>query len=229
MTVFPEIQDALVKAASTPERSSQAPQRPRVLRRGAIIALAALTVSGSALAVIVTRDDAYLNATSRELAGTTLSLDDARGQLGSDGRDVNQIRREMVIEGHEVYAIEGPRTRCILIAGVSQPAGKSESIGCQPSGETKALGSSISLGAGHRTVDLVWTGPSAADVSAEAGGQRLAIQSGPTILAVTRPDPDAAGMVRWTSAGKPRSFDLITARELDPRRRATVPTTTGTP
>ncbi|MDQ3632737.1 MAG: hypothetical protein M3417_16000 [Actinomycetota bacterium] len=186
------------------------------------------TVSGSAVAVIVTRDDAYLNATSRELAGTPLSIDQARGELRSDGRDVNQIRREMFIEGHEVYAIEGPRTRCILIAGVGQPAGKSESIGCQPSGETKALGSSIPLGSRKGTVDLVWTGSSAEDVAAEAGGQRLAIQSGPTVLAVTRPDPDAAGVVTWTSAGKPRSFNLISARELDPRRRATLPTATAT-
>jgi hypothetical protein len=229
MTVFPEIQGALVRAAATPERSSQSPLRPRVFRRGAIVALAAFTVSGSALAVIVTRDDAYLNATSRELAGTPLSLDQARSELGSDGRDVNQIRREMVIDGHEVYAIEGPRTRCILIAGVDQPAGKSESIGCQPSGETKALGSSISLESGKGTVTLVWTGRSAEDVSADAGGQRLAIRSGPTILAVTRPDPDAAGVVTWTSAGEPRSFNLISARELDPRRRATPPTATSTP
>lgn len=225
MTVFPEIQDALVKAAATRERS---PRRRRVLRRGVITVIAALTVSGSALAVVMTRDEAYLNATSRELAETPLSLDQARGELGAAGRDVNQIRREMVIEGHEVYAVEGPGTRCILIAGVDQPAGKSESIACQPSSETKALGADLSLGSDRGRVILIWTGPSAEAVSAEAGGQRLTIESGPTILAVTRPDPDAAGTVTWTSAGKPRSFNLIPARELDPSRRA-LPAATSAP
>lgn len=228
MTLFPEIQAALVKAAPVRKRSSRLPQHPRVLRRGTVVALALFTVSGSALAVVVTRDDSYLNATSRELAGTPLSLDAVRGEMGSAGRDIKEIRREMIVQGHQVYAIEGPRTRCILIAGVNQTAGKSESIGCQPRAETKALGSSISLGAGQGKLHLIWTGPSAADVSAEADGQPLAMLSGPTILAVTRPDPDTAGVVRWTSADQPRSFDLISARELDPRRRTTAPAA-GTP
>ncbi|MBA2517667.1 MAG: hypothetical protein H0V22_10205, partial [Solirubrobacterales bacterium] len=110
---------AAVAEARSAARSSWRPSPSgRRLRRGSVVALALFTVSGSALAVVVTRDDTYLNATSRELAGTPLSLDAAQGELGIAGRDVKEIRKEMIIQGHEVYAIEGPRTRCILIAGV---------------------------------------------------------------------------------------------------------------
>ncbi len=83
MTVFPEIRDALVKATPTPERSSRPSRRPLLLRRGVVVGLAAFAVGGSALAVVVTRDDAYLNTTSRELAGTPLSLDQVRGEMGA--------------------------------------------------------------------------------------------------------------------------------------------------
>lgn len=151
------------------------------------------------------RDDSYLAATSRELQGT--------------GYAVDQVRRELVVDGHEVYALEGPNTRCILVAGTGQPAGKSESLGCQPSDESKALGSGFARQAGRGTVNVVWIGNSRTAVSARAGGKDLATQSGPTILAVNRPDPNAAGSVTWSSAGQARSFDLVSAAELDVRRR----------
>lgn len=225
MTLFPEIQDALVKAAATRGRSTMRLQWQRAPRRGVIVALATLTVSSSAIAAVAvtqrdSRADAYLQATSRELESTHLSVDRIRAELAIDGREVDEIRRELVIDGREAYALEGPAGRCILIAGIGQPAGKSESIGCQPSNETKPLGTSIALRSGEGTVHLVWTGPSPQAVSAQAGGRRLATRSGPTILAVSRPDPDAAGTVTWTTAGQPKSVNLISARELDPRRRA---------
>lgn len=162
--------------------------------------------SGEDSPASASRADAYLEATARELHGSGLSVD--------------RIRREVVIDDHEVYALEGPGTRCILVAGTSQPAGKSQSLGCQPSDETKALGSGFEREAGKGVVDLVWTSQAATAVSARAGGQDLATQSGSTVLAVIRPDANAGGTVTWTAAGQSHSVDLISAQELDVRRRA---------
>lgn len=188
------------------------------MKKSALVAVAAISAlaggsyavadsaAGGRTATSPSRTDAYLAATAQELRGS--------------GMSVEQIRREMVIDGYEVYALEGPSARCILVAGTDQPAGKSESLGCQPSEETNALGSGFARPGGQGAVDLVWTGQSAAAVSAQAGGQDLASESGPTIVAVTRPDANAAGKVTWTAAGEARSFSLVSAQELDVRRRA---------
>jgi hypothetical protein len=166
------------------------------------------SASGGGSPASDSRADAYLAATARELHGSGLSVD--------------RIRREVVVDDHEVYALEGPGTRCILVAETSQPAGKSQSLGCQPSEETKPLGSGFERPAGEGVVDLVWTGQDATAVSARAGGQDLATQSGETVLAVIRPDANAGGTVTWTAAGQSHSVDLISAQELDVRRRAAI-------
>lgn len=172
---------------------------------GGSFAVANGASSSEGAAAASPRADTYLAATGRELQST--------------GYSVDRISREVIVDGREVYALEGPNTRCILIAGTGQPAGKSQSLGCQPSDETKALGSGFARQDGQGVVDLVWIGSSETAVSARAGGKDLATQSGPTVLAVSRPDPNAAGSVTWSSAGQSRSFDLVSAQELDLRRR----------
>lgn len=151
------------------------------------------------------RDATYLDATSRELRGT--------------GYAVDQVRRELVIDGREVYALEGPNTRCILIARTSQPPGKSESLGCQRTDESMPLGSGFVPETGRGVVNVVWTGTSRQGVSARAGGADVPTQAGPSIVAVSRPDANTAGRVTWSSGGQARSFELLSGADLDPRRR----------
>jgi hypothetical protein len=128
-----------------------------------------------------------------------------------------------------VYALEGPGTRCILAAGTGQPDGKSEALACQPSDEPRALVSELIGNAEQGTVDVVWTGSSPQDVSAQAGGRSLAVQTGSTLVAVKRPDPNTAGSITWTAAGQPQSFEFVTAQELEAQRREVTASTTPAP
>lgn len=153
------------------------------------------------------RADAYLTATAQELSGTPYRVD--------------TINLEHTLDGRQVFALEGPNTRCILVAGSDQPAGKSELLGCQPGGDQKPLSVGIGMRAGEGSTQLVWTGPGVDEASARADdGTSITTKIGRSILAVTRTDAPAVGTVSWSAQrSAARSFTFMSAQELEARRR----------
>ncbi len=144
-----------------------------------------------------TRADAALAATQAELAGTQHA--------------VTAITLQHVVDGREVYALSGPDTACILVAGVDQEPGHSQSLSCTNTalavpGRPLRTGFRTATGGGY--VDLVWVGNDApAQVS--TSGAPVSVALGSEVISATRADDSAASGLQWqASAPGPVAVEL---------------------
>jgi hypothetical protein len=132
-----------------------------------------------------TRAEALLSATQSELTGTQHS--------------VSAISLEHVVDGREVYALTGTDTACILIAGVDQPLGRSQSLSCTNTAlasPEQPMQSGFRTASGSGYVDLVWVGDEApAQVSTT--GAPVSVDVGSEIISARRSDDTTASALSW--------------------------------
>lgn len=144
-----------------------------------------------------TRSEALLAATQAELAGTQHA--------------VSSISLEHVVDGREVYALTGPATACILVAGEDQALGRSQSLACTHPGYSDAsrpMQTGFATASGGGYVDLVWVGD---DVPAQvsAVGAPVSVELGSEIISAKRTDDTAASGLEWqASAPAPVEVEL---------------------
>jgi hypothetical protein len=174
---------------------------------GAIVLLAggfAATQATGDSPTPLTRAEAALAATQAELVGTQHS--------------VSAITLEHVVDGREVYALTGTDTACILVAGVSQEPGRSQSLSCTNtalSEPERPMQSGFATAAGSGYVDLVWVGDDApAQVSTT--GAPVSVDLGSEVIAAKRTDDTAASGLEWqASAAEPVEVELPSRAERD--------------
>lgn len=178
---------------------------------GAIAILAAGVVATQATGDSpkpVPRAEAVLAATQAELSDTQ--------------HRVSEIRLEHVIDGREVYALSGPDTSCVLVAGEDQEAGKSQSLACTNAAladPQRPLRTGFATTAGGGYVDLVWVGGDAPSQIARTGAA-ADVRIGTEVVASVRNDDSTGSVLRWQGAAdEPVTVELPSRAE----RAALVP------
>ncbi|MBF6619182.1 MAG: hypothetical protein ITG02_03010 [Patulibacter sp.] len=132
-----------------------------------------------------TRAEALLAATQAELADTQ--------------HRVGTIQLEHVIDGREVYALGGPATACILIAGQDQADGRSQSLACTDDDQAvpeRPMRTGFPTASGQGYVDLTWVG-GAPPSQVATSGAATDVRIGTWVIAAVRTDDGAGGGLAW--------------------------------
>lgn len=165
----------------------------RTFRRAAGVTGAIVLLAGGVAATQATGDsptpptraEALLAATQAELADTQHS--------------VSAITLEHAVDGREVYALTGPDTACILVAGESQDLGRSEKLVCTNTAlasPERPMRTGFATAAAGGFVDLVWVGDQAPS-QVSTSGAPVAVQLGSEIISAKRTDDTAASGLEW--------------------------------
>lgn len=158
---------------------------------GAIILLAggvAVTQATGDSPAPPTRAEALLGATQAELVGTQHS--------------VSTITLEHVVDGREVYALAGPATACILVAGEGQDLGRSQTLACTNtalSEPERPMRTGFVTSSGKGYVDLVWVGGGAPS-QVSTSGAPVSVELGSEIVSAKRTDDTVASGLEWQAA-----------------------------
>lgn len=195
-------------------------QTSRTFRRAASVGGAIVALTAAIAVTQATGDTPGSDPQSPTRAQAVLAATQA--ELADTQHRVDQIRLEHVIDGQEVYALEGPDTACILVAGEDQDAGRSRSLSCtnaalaQPE---RPMSTGFATARGGY-VDLIWVAD-AAPAQVARSGAAADVRLGSRIVAAHRASDDASARLRWQApGGDPVAVDLLSRDE----RSALAPT-----
>lgn len=189
----------------------------RTVRRATGVAGAILLLAGGIAATQATGDGSEPPTRAAALLKST------QAELADTQHSVNGITLQHVVDGREVYALTGTDTACILVAGVDQDLGRSQSLACTNAAlaePERPLRTGFATASGGGYVDLVWVGGNRpAQVS--TSGAPVSVQLGSQVISAARTDDSAASGLAWQApTTEPVAVELPSRADRDAQASA---------